>query len=86
MHGLDALQLEASLARAALERGDQEGWARAVARINDWVVRLWPDSPARQRQQQALENMRQTSLSLTPAELGSTLRQMRQLRQGGSAE
>ena len=86
VHGLDALQLEASLARAALERGDQEGWARAVARINDWVVRLWPDSPARQRQQQALENMRQTSLSLAPAELGSTLRQMRQLRQGGTAE
>lgn len=86
VHALDALQLEASLARAALERGDQQGWARALQRINDWVVRLWPQSPARERQRQALETMAQSPLSLNPAELGSTLRQMRQLRQGSTTE
>ena len=86
MHALDALQLEAGLARAALERGDQQGWSRALQRINDWVVRLWPASPARQRQQQALEQMRQAPLSLNTAELGSTLRQMRQLRHGSTAQ
>lgn len=84
LHALDALQLEASLARAALERGDQDGWQRALARINDWVVRLWPDSPARQRQQQALQQLRQSPLSPNLPELGSTLRQMQQLRHGST--
>ena len=86
MHAIDALQLEASLARAALERGDQQNWALALGRINDWVVRLWPDSPARQRQLQSLQQMRSTPLALGSAELGSTLRQMRQLRHGSTPE
>lgn len=86
LHAIDALQLEASLARAALERGDNEDWHSALGRINDWVVRLWPDSPARSRQLQALDQLRQSPLTLAPPELGSTLRQMRQLRHGSTPQ
>ena len=85
-HALDALQLEASLARAALERSDGPGWNSALGRISDWVVRLWPDSPARARQLQVLSGLRQPLTNLTPPELGSTLRQMRQLRHGSQPE
>lgn len=85
-HAIDALQLEASLARAALERGDQAGWSSALGRVSDWVMRLWPDSPARARQLQALEQLRQSPLTLAPPELGSTLRQMRQLRHGSTPQ
>lgn len=81
---IDSLQLEVSLARAALERGDQPGWDTALARINDWVARLWPDGPARQRQQQALAELRKTPLTPVVPELGSTLRQMRQMRDGSA--
>lgn len=84
VQALDSLQLEVSLARAALERGDQAGWERALGRISDWVGRLWPDGPARQRQQQALTQLRQAPLTPVLPELGSTLRQMRQMRDGSA--
>jgi uroporphyrin-3 C-methyltransferase len=85
VQALDSLQLEVSLARAALERADQAGWERALGRISDWVGRLWPDGPARQRQQQALTQLRQAPLTPVLPELGSTLRQMRQMRDGSAS-
>ena len=37
----DALQVELTLARAALERGDSEGWRQALQRVDGWLLRLW---------------------------------------------
>ena len=82
---IDSLQLEATLARAALERSDRTAWQQALTRIDDWVIRLWPDGPARQQQRQALEQLRLSPLAPAVPELGSTLRQMRQLREGSSS-
>lgn len=84
LHALDSLQLEASLARAALERGDPASWQRALDRIDDWAARLWPEGPARARQQQALQQLRRAPLTPVLPELGSTLRQMRQIRDGST--
>src|SRR5690606_10395467 len=44
--GLAALQIELSLARAALERRDAAGLNAAFLRAQAWLPRLWPDSPA----------------------------------------
>lgn len=79
---IDSLQLEATLARAALERNDRDSWQRALERIDDWAVRLWPDGPALQQHRHDLAQLRLSPLAPTIPELGATLAQMRQLRHG----
>ena len=82
---IDSLQLEATLARAALERVDPVAWQQALGRIDDWTVRLWPDGPVRRQHRQTLERLRLSPLSLQVPELGSTLNLMRQLRHGNAS-
>lgn len=78
----DALQIEVSLARAALERGDAEGFSRALRRLDSWLVRLWPDSPALRTQRKALADLGKAPLRPDMPELGSTLRQLQAMREG----
>lgn len=78
-----ALQIEISLARAALERGDDAGYRAALARIAQWLPRLWPDSPQRRQVQARLDTLRETPAPARPAVLGSTLQQLRVLRNAG---
>ena len=78
-----ALQIEISLARAALERGDAAGQRAALARIATWLPRLWPDSPQRRQVQLQLRTLQQTPAPTRPAVLGSTLQQLRALRNAG---
>lgn len=81
--GLAALQLELSLARAAVERRDAAGCRAALARAEAWLPRLWPDSPARARQLQALQALRALPLDVDLSVLGSTLAQLRRQRGAG---
>lgn len=74
------LQLELSLARAAAERRDGDGFGAALQRADGWMTRLWPDSPMLQRQREQLRTIAAQPLSLTLPTLGSTLEQLRQLR------
>ena len=74
------LQLELSLARAAAERRDGDGFRAALQRADGWMTRLWPDSPMLQRQREQLRTIAAQPLSLTLPTLGSTLEQLRQLR------
>src|SRR5690606_24879792 len=76
----DALQIELSLARAALERGDTAAWRQALRRMDAWLLRLWPDTPQRRRQRQLLEELGKADLQITAPELGSTLQQLRDMR------
>ncbi|WP_305805071.1 uroporphyrinogen-III C-methyltransferase [Stenotrophomonas sp. YIM B06876] len=78
----DSLQIELSLARAALERGDTRGYRRALDRVAQWLPRLWPDSPALRQRQAELRTLRDTDLQPLLPELGSTLQQLRALRAG----
>ena len=82
--GLDALQLEITLARAAIERGDGTALGQAADRIVLWMNRLWPDSPALRTQRAELRQLRSAPLRLSAPELGSTLQQLRTLHDGGS--
>jgi uroporphyrin-3 C-methyltransferase len=76
----DALQLELTLARAALERNDQPAFAAAVARAAAWLPRLWPASPQASAVQQQLTRVAALPLTAPLPELGSTLRQLQATR------
>lgn len=78
-----ALQIELSLARAALERADHADYVAALGRIDSWLPRLWPDSPARQQARAQLRAMQQAPFADQPAVLGTTLQQLRALRGAG---
>jgi len=81
----DALQIEASLARSALERGDAEGFARALHRIDEGMARLWPDSPELRALRAELARLGRAPLRPDMPELGSTLRQLQAMREGRQA-
>ena len=78
--GEAALQIELALARAALERDDAAGFIAAIDRINAWLPRLWPDTPALQQQRAELKALRAMPLQPDAPVLGSTLQQLRLLR------
>ena len=78
-----ALQIEIGLARAALERGDDAAYRAALARVDGWLPRLWPDSPARRQVHARLRTLQQAQAPARPAEVGSTLQQLRALRSAG---
>jgi len=78
----DSLQLELTLARAAVERGDQPGYVQALDRVALWLPRLWPDSPALREQRAELHQLRACELRPSLPELGSTLQQLRSMRNG----
>ena len=78
-----ALQIEISLARAALERRDEAAWRAALARIDGWLPRLWPDSPERRQVHAQVRTLQTMSAPPRPTELGSTLQQLRMLRSAG---
>jgi uroporphyrin-3 C-methyltransferase len=78
----DSLQIELSLARAALERNDREAYRVALARVEQWLSRLWPDSPQLRQRRNELQTLRDTDLQPLLPELGSTLQQLRALRDG----
>lgn len=80
--GEDALQVELTLARAALERGDVDGFHTALNRSSGWITRLWPDSPALHEVLGELESMREAPLHPQSPLLDSTLPQLRALRDG----
>ncbi|MEN5209615.1 uroporphyrinogen-III C-methyltransferase [Stenotrophomonas terrae] len=76
----DSLQIELSLARAALERADDKAWQQALDRCGTWLQRLWPDSPQRQQRRAELQQLRSVELRPNLPELGSTLQQLRSMR------
>lgn len=82
---LDALQVEITLARAAAERGDAAGYRHALRRIDDGLLRLWPDSPARRSLRQSLTTLAARPLRPDSPLLGATLQQLRSLRDGRNA-
>ncbi|HJW44949.1 MAG TPA: uroporphyrinogen-III C-methyltransferase [Lysobacter sp.] len=77
---LAGLQLEISLARAAAERRDVNGYRDALRRVDSWLQRLAPDSFALTQQRETLKTLAAMPLSLSLPTLGSTLQQLRQQR------
>lgn len=78
----DALQIELSLVRAAVERNDPSSYVTALHRIDALIQRLWPDSAARRALHAELALLAKAELRLTLSELGTTLMQLQSIRQG----
>ncbi|MCL1635869.1 uroporphyrinogen-III C-methyltransferase [Luteimonas sp. SX5] len=78
--GLAAMQLEFTLARAALERRDADAYRAALARVDAWLTRLWPDSAERRARREKLRALKALPLTLRLPVLGSSLQQLRALR------
>lgn len=76
----DALRIELTIARAALERRDREAWRDALGRADAWLARLWPASAALRTRRQELRDLRALPLSPSLPVLGSTLEQLRSRR------
>lgn len=83
--GEAALQIELALARAAVERGDSDGYRRALARAAAWLPQLWPDSPALRQQSKQLRQLQAMPLRSELPVLGSTLQQLRLIRGADNA-
>jgi uroporphyrin-3 C-methyltransferase len=81
--GEAALQIELGLARAALERDDTAAFRASLVRIDAWLSRLWPDSPALRLRRGELKALRSAPLQAEQPLLGSTLQQLRLLRNAG---
>lgn len=79
-NAVTALQVEITLARAALERRDQAGFRQALARIDGWLTRLYGDHDALRTPRARLKTLAATPLTPELPTLGSTLAQLRALR------
>ncbi len=77
---LAALQLELALARAAIERRDDSAYGAALSRANDWMARLWPESPDLRHRRAQLQALRAMPLTLELPTLGSTRQHLQGLR------
>lgn len=84
--GAAALQIELSLARAALERGDSNDFRAALDRVDAWLQRLWPDGADRRKLRSELASIRSKPLQTAVPELGTTLEQLRLLRSAAPDE
>ncbi|HHW4679292.1 MAG TPA: uroporphyrinogen-III C-methyltransferase [Xylella sp.] len=78
----DALQIELSLARVAVERNDMTSYVTALHRIDALMQQLWPDSVARRARHAELALLAKADLRPTLSELGTTLLQLQSIRQG----
>lgn len=79
-----AMHIDLALARAALERGDGDGLHAALARVDAWLPRLWPDSPALRQGRAELRQLRELPLEIDSPLIGSTLRQLHEIRRTGA--
>ncbi|GHC02685.1 uroporphyrinogen-III C-methyltransferase [Thermomonas carbonis] len=75
-----ALQIEFSLARAAVERRDTTGLRHALARIDGWLQRLLAGSPGLQQKRRLLAELQALPLRMESPLAGTTLQQLRALR------
>lgn len=77
---LAALQIEFSLARAAVERRDAAGLRNALARIDAWLQRLLAGSPDLPQKRRLLAELQRLPLRMESPLAGTTLQQLRALR------
>ena len=77
---LAALQVEFSLARAAVERRDTAGFHNAVTRIDGWLQRLLAGSAGLPQKRRLLAELQAMPLRMESPLAGTSLQQLRALR------
>jgi uroporphyrin-3 C-methyltransferase len=84
--GSAALALEMALARSALGNGDEAAFRRALARIDAWLQRLYPDGPLLRERRTRLAKLRTVELDYSMPIAGTTLAQLQALRHARRTE
>lgn len=78
--GEAALALEIALARTALAHGDEAAFRRSLMRIDRWMQRLFPATPALRSQLVSIRALGKLSLATNIPIAGSTLQQLQELQ------
>ena len=78
--GQAALALELGLARTALANADEPGFRHALARIDDWLRRLYADGALLRDRRARLARLRQLELHYELPIAGATLKQLQALQ------
>jgi uroporphyrin-3 C-methyltransferase len=79
--GEAALHLELALARTALDRRDEKAFRASLVRLDSWIRRLYADGNLRRTQQAQIARLRAQPLTRELPVAGSTLVELRSLRQ-----
>lgn len=77
--GAAALSLELALARTALARQDQAAFRASLARVDAWLLRLYPPSALLDARRQRLAALRTLSLGVDLPVAGTSLEQLRRI-------
>ncbi|WP_374602828.1 uroporphyrinogen-III C-methyltransferase [Arenimonas sp.] len=83
--GEATLALELALARTALERRDETAFRASLARVDQWLQRLYADDATLRDRRERLRALGERPLSPTLPEAGAALQQLRDLRRGRDA-
>lgn len=83
--GEAGLALELALARTALERRDATGFKASLSRIDNWLRRLYADSPLLRERREHLKRLGTQPLGLDLPVAGSTLEQLQRLQRSRAA-
>lgn len=78
--GEAALSLEIALARTALDRHDQAAFRQSIKRMDQWLQRLYANSPLLRERRARLKKIAVLTLSYRPPLAGSTLEELQTLR------
>lgn len=78
--GEAALSLEIALARTALDRHDQAAFQQSIKRMDQWLQRLYADSPLLRERRARLKKIAVLTLNYRPPLAGSTLEELRSLQ------
>ena len=84
--GEAALSLEIALARTALERADEAAFRRSLARIDNWLQRLFPDSAMLRERRRRIAALRELPLTYKLPIAGTTLQQLQALQRSRGSQ
>ena len=83
--GKAALGLELALARSALAQSDETAFRRSMVHVDNWLQRLYPDSPLLRERRVRVKRLGTLALGYKLPIAGSTLQQLQDLQRSRRA-
>ena len=83
--GKAALGLDLALARSALAQSDETAFRRSLVHVDNWLQRLYPDSPLLRERRARIKRLGTLALGYNLPIAGSTLQQLQDLQRSRRA-
>ena len=83
--GKAALGLDLALARSALAQSDETAFRRSLVHVDNWLQRLYPDSPLLRERRARIKRLGSLALGYNLPIAGSTLQQLQDLQRSRRA-